>query len=619
MRQVRKRVEIPPGHNQPALKGTPVNVLDYAEAIVSGFDRMYRCLLNHHDELLAGDGPVARFAGDEVRIILRATSTYASVLQESFHPDVLRDALDRDCLFDRLWTTVEQSPHLASVITAERNALENGDVPIFTTCPASRHLRTDSGDIIPDFVEKSGMELACRRIQQMTEQDCARQIWFIRASLAMLSKEPEHARPRRGVARETQTTADRGWLIEAACRAGERLEELALRGDGDVSWIGLTYVDQKNWSLSPAGLDLYDGLPGIALFLAHLGELSGEARFNGLARAAVTTIRRLASSTPASGPIGAFDGVGGVIYTLAHLSSLWREPSLLDDASALVEPLPSLIEADSRLDVISGAAGCIGALAALHSCAPSARTLAAAIHCGEHLVRNAVPQDRGVGWISSAASRPLTGFSHGAAGISWALLRLFELSGDERFLSTGLLGIQYERCQFSSKLGNWLDLRAADHDGACMTAWCHGAPGIGLSRLLSLPWIDGSETRSEIDTALETTVTSGFGGNHSLCHGDLGNVDVLLEAALRLGKPKWRTVAYGAAGMVLESIERNGWLCGNPVEIESPGFMTGLAGIGYELLRLAASDRIPSVLALEIPGLATSHARGRRQAAHAGI
>jgi type 2 lantibiotic biosynthesis protein LanM len=308
-----------------------------------------------------------------------------------------------------------------------------------------------------------------------------------------------------------------------------------------------------------------------------------------------------------------------VIYTLAHLSSLWREPSLLDDASALVEPLPSLIEADSRLDVISGAAGCIGALAALHSCAPSARTLAAAIHCGEHLVRNAVPQDRGVGWISSAASRPLTGFSHGAAGISWALLRLFELSGDERFLSTGLLGIQYERCQFSSKLGNWLDLRAADHDGACMTAWCHGAPGIGLSRLLSLPWIDGSETRSEIDTALETTVTSGFGGNHSLCHGDLGNVDVLLEAALRLGKPKWRTVAYGAAGMVLESIERNGWLCGNPVEIESPGFMTGLAGIGYELLRLAASDRIPSVLALEIPGLATSHARGRRQAAHAGI
>jgi type 2 lantibiotic biosynthesis protein LanM len=308
-----------------------------------------------------------------------------------------------------------------------------------------------------------------------------------------------------------------------------------------------------------------------------------------------------------------------VIYTLAHLSSLWCEPSLVDDASALVEPLGPLIEADSRFDIISGAAGCIGALAALYSCAPSERILAAAIHCGEHLVRKAVTQDCGVGWISPAARRPLTGFSHGAAGISWALLRLFELSGDERFLSTALLGIQYERSQFSSKLGNWLDLRAADHDGACMTAWCHGAPGIGLSRLLSLPWIDIPETRSEIDTALETTVKSGFGGNHSLCHGDLGNVDVLLEAGLRLGEPKWRTAAYRAAGMLLESIERNGRLCGNPVEIESPGFMTGLAGIGYELLRLAAPDRIPSVLALEIPGLATSHAHERCQTAYRGI
>jgi lantibiotic modifying enzyme len=205
-----------------------------------------------------------------------------------------------------------------------------------------------------------------------------------------------------------------------------------------------------------------------------------------------------------------------------------------------------------------------------------------------------MPLDRGVGWISAAASRPLTGFSHGAAGISWALLRLFELSGDERFLSTALQGIEYERSQFSAKQRNWLDLRAADHDGACMTAWCHGAPGIGLSRLLSLASIDGAETRSEIDTALETTLESGFGGNHCLCHGALGNIDVLLEAGLR-------TAAYQAAGTVLESIERNGWLCGNPVEIESPGLMTGLAGIGYELLRLAEPERVPSVLALEIP------------------
>ena len=61
-----------------------------------------------------------------------------------------------------------------------------------------------------------------------------------------------------------------------------------------------------------------------------------------------------------------------------------------------------------------------------------------------------------------------------------------------------------------------------------MTAWCHGAPGIGLGRLASLPCLGELEMRQEIAVALETTRAQGFGYNHSLCHGDLGNLDLLL-------------------------------------------------------------------------------------------
>jgi hypothetical protein len=35
--------------------------------------------------------------------------------------------------------------------------------------------------------------------------------------------------------------------------------------------------------------------------------------------------------------------------------------------------------------------------------------------------------------------------------------------------------------------------------------------------------------------------------------------------------------------------------------VETPGLMTGLAGIGYGLLRLAVPTRVPSVLVLEGP------------------
>ncbi|HSN89572.1 MAG TPA: lanthionine synthetase LanC family protein, partial [Thermoanaerobaculia bacterium] len=43
---------------------------------------------------------------------------------------------------------------------------------------------------------------------------------------------------------------------------------------------------------------------------------------------------------------------------------------------------------------------------------------------------------------------------------------------------------------------------------------------------------------------------------------------------------------------------RQGWRCGVPLAVETPGLMTGLAGIGHGLLRLAHPGRIPSLLTL---------------------
>ena len=134
-----------------------------------------------------------------------------------------------------------------------------------------------------------------------------------------------------------------------------------------------------------------------------------------------------------------------------------------------------------------------------------------------------------------------------------------------------------------------------------MIAWCHGAPGVGLGRLASLSHCDDPIIRLEIDTALDATLKRGFGLNHSLCHGDLGNADLLVEAAVKLDSEFWRERVRSLAGVILESINSNGWLCGVPRGVETPGLMTGLAGIGYGLLRLAEPESVPSVLVLAPP------------------
>jgi type 2 lantibiotic biosynthesis protein LanM len=302
--------------------------------------------------------------------------------------------------------------------------------------------------------------------------------------------------------------------------------------------------------------------------------------------------------------IGGFTGWGGSIYTLTNLGVLWSDPDLLDRAEDLTRLLVPLIELDDHHGVISGAAGCVAALTRLHQVRPSAATLSAAITCGDHLLLRSRPAGGGRARPNPALSeRPLTGFSHGAAGIAWALLELGTLSGHERFRAAAREALTYERELFDPVEANWPDLRTlADRsDKNAMTAWCHGAAGIGLGRLAMLRDMPDPALRAEVDIAVATTTAHGFGRNHSLCHGDLGNVEILRCAAEVLREPSLLSQVDRASAQVLSEIDREGWVCGIPLEVESPGLMTGLAGIGHGLLRLAEPGMVPSVLLLAGP------------------
>jgi type 2 lantibiotic biosynthesis protein LanM len=605
MRIARRRVTVQGSHNRPSLNGVDKDVLDYRDSVIAGFSRTYRLIVKHRDILLADDGPVARFRDDEVRVIVMPTQAYGLLLRDSFHPDVLRDALDRDRLFDSLWDVAVNRPELVRLIPAQVADLWRNDIPFFTTRPDSCELVTSSNEVIPDAMAESGMTLARKRLSQLSEKDLEQQIWVINATFATFSTAAAPPRARLAAAEAASLASyerpsyDR--LLAAARTVADRLEQAAFRGDGDASWLGMTMVTENRWEVQPLGPDLYSGVPGVALFLAYLGSVTGEERRIALARAALASTLKQIELDPRCLPgVGGFSGAGGVVYTLLHLSRLLDEAELLGRAEEIVESILPQIDTDEQLDVIGGSAGLIGCLAALYRCAPSSRTLDAAVRCGDRLIARAQQMEQGAGWPVIGA-RPLCGFSHGAAGMAWALLELAGLTHEPRFRATALDAISYERSLFSQVAGNWPDLRAepagrppAEGREKFMVAWCHGAAGIGLARLASLPCLDDDATRAEITAAVKATIAHGFGHGHSLCHGDLGNLELLLQTGEREHLERF-------AALTLESINRNGWICGNPLAVETPGLMTGLAGIGYELLRIAEPERVPSVLTLAPP------------------
>jgi type 2 lantibiotic biosynthesis protein LanM len=606
-----RHLAIGKGDHRPLGDRDDVTLADFAEDVVEGFSTVYRALLQHREQLLDSE-ELGAFHNDQTRCLLRPTLAYAMLLLSSYHPHFLQDGLVRDRRFDRLIADSERLPQPQKLIQAERHDLWNGDIPLFWTYTDSTALWDSRGVPLKDALPETGLELVTRRLMALSDEDLARETWVIRMAIATWAAGAEAVAPRLYSLSDEVVTSERDGALEEELESqvraiSERLTVLALTTRRDATWIGIRSRNGINWWVDPVGPDLYDGLGGIALFLAYAGVFLDAPQYTELARAASVTMRRQIDDLQKRDDVllGGFSGLGGNIYSLTHLAQLLGDASLLDAASRIVSHLPRLIAWDTRFDVVAGAAGCIKCLLGLHRFEANGSALEAAVLCGDHLLSEASRMETGIGWIRpELGPRPLAGFGHGGAGAAWALLELSAATGETRFRTAAHAAIAYERTLYSYEHRNWRDIR--EHHGDLRVAerinndtfmryWCNGAAGIGLGRLASN--IGDGETRAEI-AAATTAALGGFGLNHCLCHGDLGNLELLVRAEefLPVG-----VTANGALVRVLDSMERHGWVCGHPHGLESPGLMLGLAGIGLGLLRLARPATIPCVLLLDPP------------------
>jgi lantibiotic modifying enzyme len=143
-------------------------------------------------------------------------------------------------------------------------------------------------------------------------------------------------------------------------------------------------------------------------------------------------------------------------------------------------------------------------------------------------------QDHSGGWLlQKLSAKPLTGFSHGASGMAAALARLHEVTNRREYRDSAERALEYERAVFSPEHLNWPDYRGQQTTSAprFMLSWCHGAPGVALSRLCMMNtslWSENAE--SELLCAAETTSRLMPDGD-SICCGRFGRSAILRLAA----------------------------------------------------------------------------------------
>lgn len=578
MRLVRRPVEYGGTNaNRPSLPDRDVDPADYEGALLAGFRAGYDAIVMNRADLLE---LIRRCADDEIRIIARHTAVYGNLLDESTHPDLLRDGLDRERMFDALWLDVPDETHL-HLIPHEVADLWAGDVPMFTTTPGGTDVWTSDGQRLHQVLARSGLAAVTAKINRLGDVDRGDQDWLIAATMASRDQSVRHHSGAAVPESLRASPPDPQRLLTMACELADELVARAMHDDARANWLGMELVDGKHWTVLPLGAGLAEGYCGVAVFLAQLGALSGLSRYPELARKAMAPLPRLLDMLAADPEFavqvgaGGFAGLGGICYALARLSSMLDDGDMVRWLAAAV---PLVVTADEHAEpantgVWTGRAGGLAALLAVHAetglttALKSARTLA----------------DRLAAAWDEPADRAADGMLAGAAGEGWALLRAAEVTGSRRYADAGRTALRHDR-SLAERLAGPVDL-----------AWCGGLTGAVLAAgALRDP---DDETRKRLDEAVTVFGERRPLRDSSLCHGELG----VAEALLTLARDNERAVAPRdrGAGLVLGALEQFGPRCGTPRGVVSPGLLSGLAGIGYGLLRLGFADVVPSVLQLD--------------------
>ncbi|MGG4455845.1 type 2 lanthipeptide synthetase LanM family protein [Brevibacillus porteri] len=638
--------------NRPIFNGEYMDISMYTKHMIEGFCDLYRLLLTHRDTFVRDI--LLPYSDATGRHVFRATALYGKFLSHSMHPDYLQNESDRNRLLKIMVNNSTFPP--PAVMECELEQMQRQDVPYFMFSLNSRDLYDMNGVCISNFYPMSIIELIEHYLMQLSEDDLSLQLQYLRWSLSSL-EESEHSsdghsyNQRSDMYNRHTTTLTQDVIHnenrmtqfqQYATSIGNSIMRRIVQTDAsNISCIGFAIVGVED-KFKPTWLDhnMYSGLGGYVLYLAQLTHITSDQQYREIARKLLNDIQssklKLDEASKLSNEItistSAYLGESTHIYALIYCGLLWKDDTLLENAKNRLSVLMRGIEKETQYDVINGLAGCMIVMLRIYDALHDVAYLHVAQAAGERLYTlmeemhfdagskiypDGLTNQHVVDNDSTTSGQVLlTGLSHGAAGLAWAFTWLARLSDNhsnhsscEQYLKMANRLLIYENHYYSETEQNWRDLRSTDrHEYADF--WCHGAPGIALARaeimrhleamnlLHALEW---EFVTQDYKNALQTLLNRGKTYNSfCLCHGILGNADILLHVSKLMNDPTLVDIANEwalQANVDYESYKSSDHLI---ARLECDGLMTGTAGMGYEYLRLL-DNRVPSILAFELP------------------
>ncbi len=623
------------GHaqNRVRCQGQPVEAENYTKELVSGFKKAYQFV---KDSPEMQNYILGQAENCQSRQLLSDTMKYAALLNSSFHPDLLGDGGDRD-LFVHSVGLIGKSRE-QQIVECEAQAMLRGDIPSFYN--KGKHLMCGGEICISDYFADTPKQAVQKRLARLGRRDEGFQEKLIGLSLTIAGKQGKNRVDSGWERTDYQRCAiGRKGLNAALFSACEKTAQLILENvyedeDGNLQILSIDLAGQSRSKIRNVGRYFYEGISGIALFLYALEKqrtdmYDTKQEHGKRDRFGQKVLRRLLgqlkeytenlviSEEAAAKRTGLFDGEFSIVFTYLLLYEIGREEEYLELARLHTGKILPLLLKDGSFDLLGGNAGGVLGLLKLYDITGERVYLAAAQKAGDLLYSRAERMEHGIGWRGAEAGKtPLCGMAHGNAGILAAFARLYQKTGERKFCDACIQCLDYEDSMYEEQFHDWKDLReeAASHGqkGSQEMAWCHGAGGIALSRGLAIEALSektaaeagtGIKEATRLQKRLERDIERSVPGlaKHFLregmciCHGTLGNYRILR----RLGGYVEDSAMDRVRSEVHAQVMR--WEKEEPdlilQEYHSPGFMNGLAGIGYYLLKEMDED-LPDILRL---------------------